>query len=39
MLTELEKRIDKVKLQQRIENIKKDKSELRNTMTEMKKIK
>lgn len=38
MLTELEKRIDKVKLQQRIENIKRDKSELRNTMTERKKI-
>lgn len=38
MLTELEKRIDKVKLQQRIENIKRDKSELRNIMTERKKI-
>ena len=38
MLTELEKRIDKVKLQQRIENIKRDKSELKNTITEMKKI-
>ena len=38
MLTKLEKRIDKVKLQQRIENIKRDKSELKNTITEMKKI-
>lgn len=38
MLTEFEKRIIKVKLQQIIENIKRDKSELKNTITEMKKI-
>ena len=38
MLTELERRIVKMKLQQRIENIKRDKSELKNTITEMKKI-